>query len=196
MVSQAEGQHTGRVVLDISTAFVEQAEKSRRHVTDREGFDVVPERSPRIRAVVVEKSSSGGPNVSIFRFLRIVEEITRGPETPALGKVDETAMSINLATNALVDKNVELPLLSFNKFFFLLRGCYLDLRHQGKTHHHKKPDSGLRTYMMIAPLLCVAHLSATLFRTSLRRPSATVRLMPVPPPEARATRLRRTRIQE
>ena len=46
--------NTGRVDPDISTAFVEQAEKSRRHVIDREGIDVVSECSPHIRSVVVE----------------------------------------------------------------------------------------------------------------------------------------------
>jgi hypothetical protein len=49
---------------------------------DREGIDVV-ESSLRInlRAVVIEKSSSGVLGVGIFRCLRIVGEIYKGPET-------------------------------------------------------------------------------------------------------------------
>jgi len=83
-----------RVTFDISTALVEQTEKSRRHVIDREGIDVV-ERSPRIRAIVVEKSSPDSLSVGIFRCLRIVEEIYKRSRNTSAKCVGEMAVSIN-----------------------------------------------------------------------------------------------------
>lgn len=67
--------NAGRVAFEISTALVEQA-KSCRHVVDREGIDLV-ERSPRIRAVVIEKRISEGLGIGIFWRIGTVKELRK-----------------------------------------------------------------------------------------------------------------------
>ena len=63
--------NTGRVTFEISTALVEQTEKSCCHVVDREGIDLV-KRSPCVRAVIIEKCISEG---GIFRCIGVGKEI-------------------------------------------------------------------------------------------------------------------------
>lgn len=77
--------NTRRVSFEISTALVEQTEKSCCHVVDRERIDLV-ERSPRVRAIIVEECISDGLSVGIFRCIRIVEEIRKRPRDSSTEK--------------------------------------------------------------------------------------------------------------
>jgi len=63
--------NTRCVAFDISAALVQQTEKRRCHVVDRESIGLV-QRSPCIWAVIIEECIPDGLSVGIFRRLRIV----------------------------------------------------------------------------------------------------------------------------
>jgi hypothetical protein len=76
------------------------------------------------RRLVVEKSGSGVLGVGSFGCLRFVGEIYKGSRDSSIsikksGRYS-MALSISLATNVLVDKNVQSPLFSLIIIFFFI----------------------------------------------------------------------------
>jgi hypothetical protein len=109
--------NTRRVAFEVSTALVEQTEKSCCHVVDREGIDLV-ERSPCVRAVVIKKCISKGLSVGIFWRMRIVEEIRKRSRDSGTEKVGELVVSTSLANDSyLFTRMCNLP--SFSSIRFL-----------------------------------------------------------------------------
>jgi hypothetical protein len=84
--------NTRCVAFDISAALVEQTEKSRCHVVDRESVGLV-QSSPCIWAVIVEECIPDGLSVGIFRRLGIVEEIRNRSYDSSTGDVGELVVS-------------------------------------------------------------------------------------------------------
>lgn len=78
--------NTRGVAFDVSTALIEQAEKSGCHVIDREGIDLV-DCSPRVLAVIIEEGISDGLCIDFFWCLGIIGEVCERTHDPGAGKV-------------------------------------------------------------------------------------------------------------